>query len=387
MDSALSQLTALAGGAVVHACQSHAVSLSYGDFDCAEAILQSELKSVGGTDREALAAFYGAWLGCWAIAELGAHWTGLHEPYAPRLKVGGVTCSPIDAIERYLSQVKQSPGIRELAKQMTDWKKETIQHSVASSVNHLAWNELANDMRFAGAIPLPPDQASAIAALDPWISADWVPGCRLLCLGAGGGRQGPLHAIAGAVVTVVDISEKQLDHDRRIAADRGLLLQCLCGNAERLDHLRDESFDVVVQPVSTCYLKDVHRMYAEIARVLRPGGLYVVQHKHPSSLLATGTSRDDYRIATPMIDGRPLPALSEDLAQQTPQRERDMIEYPHSMDTLIGGLCNAGFIIAGFSEPPRADAFATHESLEFQACFLPPYFRLKAIRKESLTEN
>ncbi|SVC76365.1 uncharacterized protein METZ01_LOCUS329219, partial [marine metagenome] len=59
--------------------------------------------------------------------------------------------------------------------------------------------------------------------LDPlgWLGND-VKDRRILCLGAGGGRHGPMLANAGARVTVVDISPEMLRLDQELAELRGL---------------------------------------------------------------------------------------------------------------------------------------------------------------------
>src|SRR5690606_33888992 len=57
-----------------------------------------------------------------------------------------------------------------------------------------------------------------------WLGGD-IRGRRVLCLAAGGGRQGPLYAAAGGVVTVVDISPAMLELDREVATERRLDLR------------------------------------------------------------------------------------------------------------------------------------------------------------------
>ena len=47
-------------------------------------------------------------------------------------------------------------------------------------------------------------------------------GTRVLCLACGGGQQAPILAAAGARVTVVDLSSRQLDQDRFVAERDGL---------------------------------------------------------------------------------------------------------------------------------------------------------------------
>src|SRR5215217_3936907 len=55
---------------------------------------------------------------------------------------------------------------------------------------------------------------------------DWFPaslaGVDVLCLASGGGQQGPVLAAAGANVTVLDNSPRQLARDEEVAARDGL---------------------------------------------------------------------------------------------------------------------------------------------------------------------
>ena len=117
----------------------------------------------------------------------------------------------------------------------------------------------------------------------PWIP-ERLDGLSVLCLAAGGGKHGPLYAAAGARVTVVDLSAAMLDLDRQVARERGIDLEILQGSMDDLGMLEAGRFDLVVHPVSTCYVPDVGRVFREVARVVKPGGLYVSQHKAPASL-------------------------------------------------------------------------------------------------------
>ena len=91
--------------------------------------------------------------------------------------------------------------------------------------NRRAWDERARQgKRFA-------QPATEADFDDPMKSMDgpgWlgdVRDKRVLCLGAGGGRHGPLLASLGAHVTVVDISPAMLALDREVAKARGLQVE------------------------------------------------------------------------------------------------------------------------------------------------------------------
>jgi len=374
----LQQLEDLAGAAEAHARQDHGAAIGIDNVAAADRILHAESQRLDPQRVESLAACYGAWLGRLAVRSCRARWVGLFEPSAPRLLVGGVVVSPIDAVRRRLVD-PSSPPLAAIVRQLETWSRPD---PGATSANREAWDRLAADVRFAGAVdPL----GDPTAALDEWLRGEGVRGKTVLCLGAGGGRQGPLFAAAGASVTVVDFSERQLDHDRREAAARKLDLKTVCASIDDLQTLEAACFDLVVQPVSACYVPDVERVYREVARVIRPGGVYIVQHKQPASLQAAedlffvAPSGQDvmehYRVTQPSVEGAPLAASTAE------HREPGTTEYLHTLDALLGGLCRAGFVIDDVVEPPRADALAPKGTPGHRAWFLPPYLKVKARRR------
>ncbi|MET3807223.1 SAM-dependent methyltransferase [Nakamurella sp. UYEF19] len=85
----------------------------------------------------------------------------------------------------------------------------------------------------------------------------WFPGelagVDVLCLGSGGGQQGPVLAAAGAAVTVLDNSPRQLDRDREVADRDGLTLRTVLGDMRELSAFSSCSFDVVFNPVSNVF--------------------------------------------------------------------------------------------------------------------------------------
>ena len=218
-------------------------------------------------------------------------------------------------------------------------------------------------------------------SLREWDARGWLGdlrGKRLLCLAAGGGRHGPLYAAAGATVTVVDISEEQLCRDREVAAARQLDLTTVQASMEDLSMLSAESFDVVMHPVSTCYVPQVLPVYREIARITRPGGLYLSQHKSPVSLQAdVRPSPRGYELVEPYYRSGPLPAVENSL-----HREAGTLEFLHRWEDLIGGICRAGFAIEDLVEPRHAELDATRGSFADRSRFVAPYIRVRARRRQ-----
>lgn len=210
-----------------------------------------------------------------------------------------------------------------------------------------------------------------------WLGGS-VAGRRLLCLAAGGGSQSILYAAAGAEVTVVDISPEQLRLDRVAAAERGLQVRTVEASMDDLSALRDASFDVVIHPVSTCYLPDVQPVFREVARVTVAGGLYVSQHKTPQSLQAEQrpSGGPGYQLAEPYYRTGPLPTVTGSRL-----REEGTLEFLHRWEDLVGGICRAGFVIEDLLEPLHAKPDAANGDFAHRATYIAPYVRIKARRR------
>jgi SAM-dependent methyltransferase len=225
--------------------------------------------------------------------------------------------------------------------------------------------------------------ADPLGTLDPigWLGGN-VHGKRLLCLAAGGGRQSAIYATAGADVTVVDISPAMLELDRQVAARRRLQVRLLQASMDRLDMLADASFDIVVHPVSTCYVPDVMPVFQEVARVLSPGGIYISQHKSPTSLQASHRRNATacYQIEHSYYRSDPIPAPTQQSAASQRLRERGAVEYLHRLEQLIGGICRNRMVIEDFIEPMHADDSVPRDTFGDRACFIAPYLRIKARR-------
>lgn len=100
----------------------------------------------------------------------------------------------------------------------------------------------------------------------------------------GSGDNEVVFALAGigARVTSVDISEKQLQVARERAETLGLDVTFLQADVTDLTALANGSFDIVYTGGHVAvWISDLKRYYAEAARILRPGGLFMVSEYHP----------------------------------------------------------------------------------------------------------
>lgn len=244
--------------------------------------------------------------------------------------------------------------------------------------NARAWDALARQ-RVALATPATDAELhNPLATVDPagWLGGD-IRGWRVLCLAAGGGRHSALYAAAGATVTVVDVSGEMLALDREVARERGFDVRVVQTSMDELAMFTLGEFNLVIHPVSTCYVPDVRPVFAAVARVTRPGGLYVSQHKSPTSLQASlnPAAGGGYALNEPYYRDGPLPA-----AEPSRLREQGTLEFLHRWEQLLGGICRAGFAIEDLLEPLHAEVDAERGTFAHRAQYVAPYVRIKARR-------
>jgi SAM-dependent methyltransferase len=250
--------------------------------------------------------------------------------------------------------------------------------------NRRAWDKMVRQkQRFTRPAP-DEDFANPLAVVDGvgWLGGD-IRGQRLLCLAAGGGKHSALYAAAGAEVTVVDISPAMLELDRQVAAERKLPVRTIEASMDDMAALTTGEFDIVIHPVSTCYVPAIGPVYQEVARVTRAGGLYISQHKTPASLQAgVAPSPRGYELVEPYYRSGPLPSVAG-----SRHREEGTLEYLHRWEELLGLMCRAGFAIEDLLEPHHAQEGAEPGSFGHRSRFVAPYVRVKARRTGALAGN
>ena len=112
-----------------------------------------------------------------------------------------------------------------------------------------------------------------------------VAGKDILELGCGAAQWSIALAKVGARPVGIDLSERQLEHARRLAAEAGVDFPLIHGSAEHVP-LPDASFDIVFCDHGAMTFADPYRTVQEAARLLRPGGLFAFSHHTPIEAIA-----------------------------------------------------------------------------------------------------
>ena len=182
---------------------------------------------------------------------------------------------------------------------------------------------------------------------------EWFPalaGADVLCLASGGGQQGPVLAAAGSRVTVFDNSPAQLKQDQVVAARESLPIVTVEGDAADLSMFADKSFDLVCNPVSTVFMPNVRAVWKECSRVLRHGGILMTGFMNPLHYIFDLYKADEGILevahSIPYSDLASIPQqdLDELMQKGLP------VEFGHSLTDLLGGQCDAGFVITDMYE-------------------------------------
>jgi SAM-dependent methyltransferase len=206
------------------------------------------------------------------------------------------------------------------------------------------------------------------------VPREWFPemaGADILCLASGGGQQAPTFAAAGANVTVLDNSPKQLAQDAFVAERESLEIKTVQGDMRDLSAFADEAFDLVFHPVSNLFVPEVGPVWNEAYRVLREGGALLAGFLNPAVYvfdLADSTGEVRVRYELPYAD-----ATSKDEQELGLQMERgEPLEFSHTLEEQIGGQIRAGFSISGFYEDRYRD--------DPIAAYMPTFVATRAIK-------
>lgn len=169
-----------------------------------------------------------------------------------------------------------------------------------------------------------------------------VKGKDVLCLASGGGQQSAVFSLLGANVTVIDIANGQLEGDKKAAKHYGYKVKTIQGDMSDLSMLKDNSFDIVYQAPSMTYVPDVKKVYSEVARVLRSGGLYRADAHNPQAFHFEDWDGKGYRISKPYT-----------VKEQQRSENENVLEYRHYLDETFNRLIECGFVIERVEEMPK----------------------------------
>ncbi len=208
----------------------------------------------------------------------------------------------------------------------------------------------------------------------------------MLLLAGGGGQQSVWFSLLGAHVTVFDLAFEQLQRDQQAATHYGFSVQTVQGDMRDLSCFRADTFDLVFHPYSLNFVPDARVVFAQVARVLRPGGLYDLMCANPffSGLTEASWNGSGYDLKTPYVQG--APAIYQD-AEWVYDRDThtELIpgpqEFRQTLSTVMNGLVASGFVLRSLEEimADGTDTAQTPGTWDHFTTIAPPWLRLLAV--------
>jgi len=195
----------------------------------------------------------------------------------------------------------------------------------------------------------------------------------------GSGDNQVAFALAGmeARVTSVDISQRQLDVAKRRAEELRLPMSFLRADVTDLSEIGSAVFDAVYTGGHVAvWVSDLNAYYAEAARILRPGGLFMVAEYHPFRRLGR-KSQDQLSVAYPYFTRGPFEYdVTPDVLRPQSGRFKSY-EFHWTVSDFISAVLKAGCRLQEVHE--FGESVADWEGAPLQGL---PEFLLIVARKE-----
>lgn len=174
-------------------------------------------------------------------------------------------------------------------------------------------------------------------------------GTEMLGLASGGGQQGPVMAAHGYRVTILDNSMRQLRSETMVAEREHYPVLAVQADMSLPFPFKDESFDLIVHPVSNCYIEDLQPTWNECYRVLRHGGVMISGWTNPMLYMFDDDALDNPDV--PLIVRNKLPYNGRVEVEKGAELRLDTgYQFSHTLEAQIGGQLKAGFMLKDFYE-------------------------------------
>ncbi|MCR4671834.1 MAG: class I SAM-dependent methyltransferase [Lachnospiraceae bacterium] len=203
------------------------------------------------------------------------------------------------------------------------------------------------------------------------VPMSWIPSVRdlaVLGLAAGGGQQMAVLSAAGAKCTLLDISDAQLAADREVAEREGYDITIIKGDMTERFPFPDASFDLIVNPVSNQYIRDVYPVFEECARVLKPGGILLCGLPTANYFALDDDTRR-------VMQSLPYDPLSDPELYEEAMAGNFTLQFSHTLEEQIGGQLKAGLTLTGIYEDTCGEG-PLHEMN------IPMFIATRSVKKE-----
>jgi len=149
----------------------------------------------------------------------------------------------------------------------------------------------------------------------------------------------------GARVTGVDLSPVAIESANALAAQTGLAADFICADLYSFGDTSTAQFDIVFTSYGAlCWLPDLERWAALVARSLKPGGTFYMAEFHPVQDLFAGYS----------YFHSPAPAIEQEgtYTENDSGETATLVTWAHPLSEVINALLGAGLQLCRLNEYP-----------------------------------
>lgn len=193
----------------------------------------------------------------------------------------------------------------------------------------------------------------------------------------------------GAEVIGVDLSDKAIEHARKIASELNSTAEFICCDVYNLPQELDREFDIVFTSYGTIgWLPDLDQWAEVVSRFLKPGGTFVFAEFHPFIWMFDNSFE---KIAYNYFNSGPIiETESGTYADRNVEITQEYVCWNHSLSEVMNSLIQNGLDIKVFNEYDYSPYNCFNKTIEIApkkfriedlGDMIPMVYALKAIKK------
>ncbi|MGA9286913.1 MAG: methyltransferase domain-containing protein [Anaerobacillus sp.] len=247
--------------------------------------------------------------------------------------------------------------------------------------NEKSWNQQTYEAllnRFGtpekAAAKLKENPEARLKSLKPYLPP--LEGKRVANLMGSHGMKASAMSLLGAKVTVIDFSYENQRYAKELAQECGVDLSYYVSDVLKLGDEHNEKFEVIVMELGILhYFLDLRPLFNVVARLLKPGGTFVIQDFHPISTKLITSKGKKHKVDGNYFDPsihRTGVAYEKHLTGES--EENVVLQRKWTMGEVITGIANENLVIKEVSEEPN---------IKLHDRGIPKVFTIKAIKQSN----
>lgn len=181
-------------------------------------------------------------------------------------------------------------------------------------------------------------------------------GANVLGLASGGAQQMPILNAVGANCTVLDYSQKQLDQEKKVAEREHYDIELIRADMTKPFPFEDNKFDLIVNPVSNCYIEDVRPVWKECYRVLKKGGILLTAFCNDINFIIDESEKN-------IVEELPFNPLINERIRKKLMTNNWGMQFSHTLEEQIQGQLDVGFTMTNIYSDLNGEGYLKEKNI------------------------